>query len=215
VNLKFCSHVEMQMITLCILSEFVMAVECRYLIRECPTVVPFTIAAYRNARSQLDHRTALYTFSYDSFSLIRLLWNLIFADESVVERVVDEGGLADISAAFQMDPNLYVPGGSLLNDGLFGIQTLFQILVAEKGKHVERVRRDRDLLAGVRNSSFYIFSSQMKTTINLYHQLLISWSLSVNIFNGKIKENLSLVIFLFIWNRPWKVDRKETWSEIN
>ena len=73
------------------------------------------------------------------------------ADESAAERLVCEDGLAEISAAVQMDPNgRDVAGEYLYFEVLYGINTLYNILVAENYRHVARVREEGEILTGIR-----------------------------------------------------------------
>ncbi len=133
-----------------ILSQFVTSDECKSLIRECPTVIPFALSAFRNARQQADRRTTLFSSRYPGDQFLKLLKNLSAADDDVAERLLAADGLTEISAAVQMDPNGRDAGGLYLYlEVLYGTETLWHILLAENGKHVPRVCKERDLLAGI------------------------------------------------------------------
>jgi len=153
------------MLSLCILSEFMSGEECRSLFRECPTVVPFALRACRDARSRTDRRASFSGASYCCTPLLKLLRILAEAEEAVAERLVCEDGLAEISAALQMDPNCCLKGVCLFFDVLYGTETLWHILNAEQEKHVPRVRRERAIITGIQMTTPILFSVQHFTFV--------------------------------------------------
>ena len=163
--LKFKSQEDLQMLSLCILSEFMSGEECRSLFRESPTVVPFALRACRDARSRPDHRASFSVASYCCTPLLKLLRILAEAEESVAERLVCEDGLAEISAAIQTDPNCCLQGVCLFLDVLYGTETLWHILNAEKEKHVPRVRSERSIFTGIQMNTPILFSVQHVTFV--------------------------------------------------
>ncbi len=135
---------ELQTKALTILSQFMTAEESRSVIRNCPKIVPFALRAYRNARSQPDRQTTLYSSQFPSEQILRLLKIFSAVDDSVAERLVCEEGLAEISAAIQLDPNR-----ENLREVLYGTEILSIILGLENGRRVQRVQKEKEIIAGI------------------------------------------------------------------
>ena len=132
------------------------------LLTDCPFLIDFLLNSYEDARTQPDHRTSLFASRYSGPQFLKLLVVLSAADKSVAVKLVNECGIAEIYAAVQMDPNgRDADGGYLYFEVLYGTETLCNILLAENGRHVKRILRDRELLAGI---PFNILISRLKVS---------------------------------------------------
>ena len=132
------------------MAQFADGEQCKLLLIECPALVQLVVSGYRNARIQPNHRSTLFDSRLEDHRFLKILRDLSFADDSVSDRLVCDEVLTEISAAVQMDPNRCVQGVYLYWDVFFGADTLFHMLLADGGRHVPRVRRERDILAGFR-----------------------------------------------------------------
>ncbi len=148
--LYFSIDEELQMKAALILSEVAQKYEWPGVLLDCPFLIRFILSAYKNARTQPNHRSSIFENPYSGSRFLKLLLRMSAADKSVAGKLVNEGGLAEISAVYQMDPNgRDADGGYLYFEVLYATEILANILQAENGKPLKRVRRERDLRAGV------------------------------------------------------------------
>ena len=88
-----------------VLSEFMDSTEFKSVLRKCRGLIKLIVSAYRNARSQPDKKCRLFIYRFKSWSLIKILTNFAFTDESATENLVCKVVLAEIAATLQMNPN--------------------------------------------------------------------------------------------------------------
>ena len=153
------------MAALTLLPIFATPDEFRAVIPSCLEVIDFALRAYKNAYSQEDHQTTLFHLTYAGSLLLQYLIILAAADYSVVERLVRFDGLEVISMALQGDPNREKP----FKEALYGTELLWYILVAEKRKHVQRIRKETAII------------ECMLTTLHFFFYILVDVALFPNL----------------------------------
>ncbi len=124
-----------------VLVQFATAEQSSELIAESPELVEFCVQNYRDARSQSNRKSSPEFFD--------LLSALCAASPTVCCEFVRIGGLAELRAALDLDPNGSDSEGYIFfYEVLYGSQILLQILLAEHAQHVETVKADPHFLEG-------------------------------------------------------------------
>ena len=99
---------EIKFNSLQVLAQFATAAECCELIAESREIVPFCLDGCRNARSQPNRYTDNFKFQtagYAADHFLQLLLSLCAASSLVCSEFVRLRGLAEVTAALQLDPN--------------------------------------------------------------------------------------------------------------
>ena len=136
-----CRHLKIEFAAFSVLVQFATAEECRELLAESRELVEFCVQNYRDARSQPNRKSSPKFFE--------VLSVLCAASETVCSEFVQVGGLDDLRAALDLDPNgSDSEGYSFFYEVLYGSQILLQILLAEHAQHVETVKADPHFLEG-------------------------------------------------------------------
>ena len=141
----FCRSQEIKFNALQILSQYVTSDECRELTVEQPQMIPFLLQNYKEALQQPDFRTVKYNTRYGAEQFQEVLCAFSAASDSVCSEVVRLGGLCELAAALQMDPNGILEGLYLYFYVLNSSFTVWHILLAG---HTGEIRKDPDIPNG-------------------------------------------------------------------
>ena len=141
---------EIKFNALTILALYVSSDECRELTSEQPEMISFLLQNYREARLQPDLRTVKFNTRYGVPQFLLVLRAFSAASDSVCDELVRLGGLRDLAASLQMDPNGKVQGKFLYFIVLNCAFTVWHILLAG---HTEEVRKDPDIPNGTPQNS--------------------------------------------------------------
>ena len=106
-------------------------------------MIPFLMQNYREARLQPDLFTVKFSTRYSAEHFLQVLRAFSAASDSVCSEVVRLGGLRELAAALQMDPNGKVQGMYCIV--LHSVFTVWHILLAGQ---TEDVRKDPDIPNG-------------------------------------------------------------------
>jgi len=140
---------------------FESAEKCSELLAESPEMLQFCVQNYRDARSQPNRRSCMFSVVYGAVPFLKLLSVLCAASETVCSEFLLVGGLDDLRAALDLDPNGRDSEG---NSFYFEVRTasefLLQILLAENGRHVQTVLADPEISKGDPPFHFLVFSSR-------------------------------------------------------
>ncbi len=150
---------EIKFNTLQVMSLFVTAEECRELVSDSSEILSFCIEIYQNARSQPNRRTNKFDTYYSATAILHLISSFCAASTLVCREFLRLDGLAELRSALLLDPNgKDSEGGAFYGEILPASEILWQILLAENGRHVPAVRADPDIPNGtVYHSDFHVF----------------------------------------------------------
>ena len=141
-----CRNMEIQYNSLRILSHFVNSEECQEILREASGLITFLLETFTHAMRQSDYRTKKFSTNYGADVFLQVTWNFCAASDEFSKALMEKSCLQELSTALALDPNKEVNAqflGRIVNGG---VNTLWHILLSNRGKYVETIRKYEQIL---------------------------------------------------------------------
>ncbi len=133
---------------LLVLSQFIKSEECKEILRDIPNVITFLLEIFTHAMRQSDYITNKFMTNYGADHILQVIWNFCAASDEFSKTLMEKSCLQQLAAALALDPN------KLTNEFFLGFivnraaNTLWHILLSNRGKYVETVRKHTNIISG-------------------------------------------------------------------